>query len=277
MIFGFQENVKLGPALKISSWRRVAIGTWARPRDPQVYGSVEIEAEPVLRLIEKLRKQTKQHITLTHVVGKIMGIVLSKHPELNCILRFGRLFPRKEVDVFFQVASDNTGEDLSGVTIRNVDQKTVIQIAEEMASRVVAVKTKKDTSYKKIKQVFGLIPGWFARPMLGLAGFLQYDLNLWSPMLGSPRDAFGSVMITNIGSLGISMAYAPLVGYSRGPVIITIGGVSEKPVVKNGQIVVGKILALTVTIDHRVIDGVQGGNMFKTFMAAFKEPEKYLI
>src|SRR5688572_361276 len=97
----FQKNVDLGPPLKLSSWRKIAIGTWRTAGDPSVYAIVEVNVEPALAYIEKLREKTGQKITFTHFVGKSVALVLSKHPELNCILRFGKLYPRKTVDVFF--------------------------------------------------------------------------------------------------------------------------------------------------------------------------------
>src|SRR5262249_21267720 len=101
-------------------------------------------------------------------------------------------------------------------------------------------------------------------------------LNIWTPLLGTPRDPFGSIMITNIGSLGLDMAFAPLVPYSRVPMLIALGAVREEPVVRGGQITVGKMIRLCSTFDHRVIDGVHAANMVRTAKAIFANPDKEL-
>src|SRR5271168_4867669 len=106
----FSKNVQLGKALKLSSWRKIAIGSWRDAGDPSVYGILEFDVGPVLKHIEKLRADTGVRITLSHFIGKVLAVTFAKHPEINCILRFGRLYPRRTVDIFFQVASDPNGK-----------------------------------------------------------------------------------------------------------------------------------------------------------------------
>ena len=59
--------------------------------------------------------------------------------------------------------------------------------------------------------------------------------------------------ITNIGSAG-GMFFTPIINYPEAA-ILGVGRISEKPVVKNGEIVVGQVLSLSLSIDHRLIDG----------------------
>jgi pyruvate dehydrogenase E2 component (dihydrolipoamide acetyltransferase) len=83
-------------------------------------------------------------------------------------------------------------------------------------------------------------------------------------------------MVTNVGSLGLDLAFAPLVPYSRVAVLLAVAAVQDKPVVKDGQIVIAPILRIGVTVDHRLIDGMHGSKMFKTISAIFADPEKHL-
>src|SRR5262249_20860453 len=151
-----------------------------------------------LAYIEKVRAKSGLKITLTHLAGKAVAQVLANHPDINCILRFGMLYPRKNVDVFFQVAADDTGKDLSGMTIRNTDKKSLAEIAQEMQTRAQKIRKEGDPEFKKMKSTMGLLPGWATKFVLDFAGWFMYTLNLWTPLLGSPRDPFGSCMITSI-------------------------------------------------------------------------------
>ena len=269
----FKRNVPLGPPLRVSPWRKVAIGTWKTAGDPSVYTFGDFDAEPLLEYIERLRGQKGVRVTLSHLFGKALGETLKRHPDINCILRWGRLYPRTSVDIFFQVASDKTGEDLSGTTIRNIDQKSVIEIAGELNEKAQKIRDKADRSFTRMKGLMGLLPGFLAGPMLGLVGLVTYTFNIWSPLFGAPRDPFGSAMITNIGSLGLDTAFAPLVPYSRVPLILVLGGVREAPWVINGQVVVRKIVRITATVDHRLIDGVHGSLMSATLQKILADPE----
>jgi pyruvate dehydrogenase E2 component (dihydrolipoamide acetyltransferase) len=109
-----------------------------------------------------------------------------------------------------------------------------------------------------------------------LIGFLMYTLNLDLSGLGMPKDAFGSVIITNVGSLGLDMAYVPLVPYTRVPIFVAPGAVKEAPVVEDGKIVVGKVMNINASFDHRFIDGFHAGVLATTLREMLENPfEKF--
>jgi pyruvate/2-oxoglutarate dehydrogenase complex dihydrolipoamide acyltransferase (E2) component len=270
------RNVRYSGTLRLSSWRKIAIGTWRTPSEASVYGTLELDVARALAYLEKERARTGLKLTFTHLAGKAVAATLARHPQLNSVLRFGRLYQRRDVDVFFQVASDAGGKDLSGLTIRNADRKSIAQIATEMQQNAVMIREKGDPAFRQVKRTMGAFPGFLARTLLNLTGFILYTLNVWTPILGAPRDAFGSVMVTSIGSLGLDMGLAPLVPYSRVPVVIAVGAVRETPVVRDGKIVVGQVARLCATFDHRVIDGVHASQMVRTLQAIFADPEKEL-
>ncbi len=275
-MMGFKKNIELGPPLRLSAWRKIALGTWRTTADPSVYGVLEFDIEPALNYLEKLREKTEVRLTLTHFVGKAVAMAIARYPSINCVLRWGKLYPRKRVDLFFQVASDAEGRDLSGTTLREVDRKSIIEIAQEMSGRVDSIRTAGDPEFKRVKNTMRWIPGLFMHAVLSLTSFFLYTLNRWSPLLGSPRDAFGSAMITNVGSLGLDLGFAPLLAYSRVPLLIAVGSARETPVVRQGKIEVGRMLKLGITFDHRLMDGVYAGKMAKELERIFKDPERGL-
>ena len=270
------RNVGLGKPLKISSWRKVAIGTWRSAGDPSVYGIIDADVTMALAYIDRLAKQTGERITLTHFIGRAIAEVCARHPEINCILRFGRLYPRSTVDIFFHVATESRGADLSGTTVRSADKKSVGEIAREMKDKVHDIRHRGDPGFKRMKGVMSLVPGFLAWPFVNVTGFLLYTLNLWSPLMGMPKDPFGSAMVTNIGSLGLQTGLVPLVPYSRIPLLIAVGAVTDQPVIRNGGIEIRPVSRLGVTFDHRLIDGVHAGHMIKTFNRILQDPEKEL-
>ncbi len=60
----------------------------------------------------------------------------------------------------------------------------------------------------------------------------------------------GTISITNIGSAG-GMFFTPVINYPEVAILGT-GRISEKPVVRNGEIVIGKVMALSLSFDHRI-------------------------
>ena len=263
-----KRNVRFSKKLKMSSWRKAAIGTWQVTGDSQIYSMMCVNAEPALEYLKQ-----NPGVSLTHLVGSAIAKVIENYPQINSIERFGRLYQRENIDLFFQVATDSKGQDLSGYTVRNADKKSPHEIAVEMRECVSRMKQGDDREYKKVKSTLGRIPGILMRPIITFLGFFLYKLNLWTPLLGSPRDSFGTMMITNIGSLGMQRGWAPLVPYSHVPVILTLGKVYDRPVAKDGEVVIQKTIDCCFTTDHRIIDGLVGSKMEKEFLHIITHPE----
>lgn len=266
----FTQNVKFKKRLKLSSWRKAAIATWGTTSGAQVFSTLDINVEPALAYIEK-HKESGTRVTLTHLAGAVVAKVIDEHPYINCILRFGELYQRESIDIFFQVVGND--KNLSGYTVREANTKTMVDMAKEMGSVVGDIKTGKDEEYQKIKNSLDPVPSFFVRPIIILLGFFMYGLNLWHKALGVPRDSFGSIMITNVGSLGLDGGYAPLVPYSRCPAVMVLGSINDKAIVVDGEIKIQKQISTGWTMDHRVIDGIHGAEMARTFKKYFLNPD----
>ncbi len=271
-----ERHLELLPAARISPWRKLAIGSWRMAKDPSVYGALEVDVTRALAFTQRLSKESGVRVTLTHFTGRAVAAAFGRHPEINALLRFGRIYPRKHVSLFFQVATDAAGEDLSGVTIKEAEGKSTVDLAREMAAKVARVRDGSDASYARMKGLMGALPGVLAGLVLDFAGFVQFVLNLWTPLFGTPKDPLGSVMITNTGSLGLEFALAPLVMYSRTPMVLTIGAVRDRVLAVNGAPAVRKAAMLGVTFDHRLIDGVHAARLAGALKAAFADPEGVL-
>ncbi len=270
------RNAEIGRPMKLSFWRKISISSWFITHDSSVIAVLELDAEPALKYLEEESKRSGKKLTITHFAGYAIGKVFYEHPEINCLYRWGKLYPRKTADVCFLIASGTgkmaEGEDLSAFTVREADKKGVLGIAEELESRVKSVKAGGDVSFRGIKQMLDYFPHFIRRPLVNLADFIMHSLNLWSPILGIERDAFGSVMLTSVGSLGVEFAIARIYPQSRNSLIISVGAVKDKPVVKQGQVVPGKVVKVAFTADHRIVDGLHAGYMLRTFEKIFQNP-----
>lgn len=206
------------------------------------------------------------------MVGKAIAEAIRRHPDCNGTLRWGKIFRRKTIDIFYLVAVDKEGKDLSGTLVRDADQKTLLQIAEHLEEKAAAIRSGKDKSFAQMTGLVGKLPGWMARTVIKIGDVIMFTLNLWSPLLGVPRDAFGSALITSIGSIGLDMAFAPIVPYMRIGLVAAVGEAKDRPIVRDGQVAIAKRMRLCATLDHRLIDGVQGAKLARTIQEIFKDP-----
>ncbi len=242
----------------ISAWRRLALAAWRKPNDPTIFGTLEVDAGPVLEFVRRKREETGVHVTVTPVVGRALALALQAHPECNVRVRLGRVVPRSSVDIFFHVVSED-GRELSGVKVVGCDRKGVVEIARELGAGARLLKKGIDPRLGRAKGMYARLPPLLLRPLLAASAFLATDLDLDLSRLGVPRDPFGSAMVTNVGVFGIDVGYAPFTPFAHVPIIVLVGQVRERPVAVEGKVAVRPVLGLHVTLDHRLIDGFQAG------------------
>ena len=90
-----------------------------------------------------------------------------------------------------------------------------------------------------------------------------------------PADWEGSTFtISNLGMFGIDQFTAII--NEPNACILAVGGIQQVPVVKNGAVVPGNIMKLTLSCDHRVVDGATGAAFLQTLKALLEEPVRIL-
>lgn len=86
-----------------------------------------------------------------------------------------------------------------------------------------------------------------------------------------PSDWEGNTFtISNLGMYGIEDFTAII--NPPDACILAVGGILEKPVVKNGQVVPGHEMKVTLSCDHRVVDGASGAEFLRTFKGLLENP-----
>lgn len=91
-----------------------------------------------------------------------------------------------------------------------------------------------------------------------------------------PADWEGSTFtISNLGMFGIEEFTAII--NQPDSCILAIGAINEVPVVKNGQVAISNIMKITLTCDHRVVDGATGAAFLQTLQGLLEEPLSMLV
>jgi len=262
------------PLEPLRGWRRVAAQAWQPPHDPSVYAALDIPMRSALAYVDRLREETGARVTVSHLVARGVALALRQYPGLNGIVARGRIMLRDTVDIFLQVAIEG-GRELSGIKIARADEKSVVQIAREMEERVERLRQRRDRQVERTKSMLDRIPIPILGPMMRTISYLIYDRDLDLTRLGVVKDEFGSAMVTNVGMFGLTEAFAPLVPFSRTPLVVLVGEVQERPVVEAGRVVARPMMTLGVTFDHRFMDGWHGGAMAQLFRAYIEDPARF--
>jgi len=252
--------------------RKTAISTWSPTDSSSIFAKLSVDMTNAQQYLNKLRDDTGTKITITHLLGKALGLALRKHPNLNGRLLFGKFIQNDSVDVCFLVATGG-GKNLAPKTIKNIDKKSVEEICNELTSEVSKVRGGKDEEFKKNMALVQLLPTFMLSIVSAIIGFVSGDLGLgFAPAGLKPRN-FGCCMVTNVGVFGVEEAYAPFTPFARTPLLVLLGTVTDKPAVKDGKITILPIMKIMATMDHRFIDGADGAQVGLTVKQLLENPK----
>ncbi|MGZ6126417.1 MAG: 2-oxo acid dehydrogenase subunit E2 [Myxococcales bacterium] len=268
-------NLELIRKTHLSSFRKIAIGTWATAYDPSVYGSLEVRMDEAMRYLADFRARTGRRLTISHMMAKVAAMALKEVPDANAVLRWNRIYLRKRIGIFFQVVMTDEGEgkaDLSGATLYDLEQKSLLEICDEFQAKVATVRRREDPALEGTRKTFLAVPYFALNAVLRLISFFAFTLNLDLRWAGVGKDPFGSMMITNVGSLGLDTAYVPLVPFSRVPILLALGAVQDVPVARDGAVTVAKTMRVNATFDHRLIDGFHASVLSRVVREWFEHP-----
>jgi pyruvate dehydrogenase E2 component (dihydrolipoamide acetyltransferase) len=91
-----------------------------------------------------------------------------------------------------------------------------------------------------------------------------------------PADWEGNTFtISNLGMFGIEEFTAII--NPPDACILAVGGIKQTPIVKDGQVVPGNVMKVTLSCDHRAVDGAVGAAFLKTFKELLEDPVRILI
>jgi hypothetical protein len=206
-------------------------------------------------------------------VVKACGEILKENPELNGKLIFGKFLPYETCDVCCLVNIDD-GNDVGMMLVKDVPNKSVRQIAEEVRVRSLRIRPKDgDEVHKKRMGLLKLLPSFLITVVYKLSIFLTSHLNIDIPMLGLTKDALGSMIVTSVGPFGYVNAYASFFGTTGQWILLTVNAVHEEVIAVDGKMEVAKIVNVNCVIDHRYLySGGKGKNLVSAFHQIFDEP-----
>ena len=252
--------------------RKLAIATWSAPREGNIYGKVILDARPALEYIKKLRQETGEKITLTHLITRAIALTLREPIDLNGYISFGRFVPHKTVDLSIIVAIDG-GRNLSMVKLKEVDEMSVSEIARQLNQRVTEVRSGKDKDMKQTMSTARWVPWFLLGPLLTLVGWVSSGLGFSIPAFGVRAFPFGAGVITNVGVFGVDEAFVPPTPFARVPLYLLVGALREAPYVEGGEVKIRQEVTLTATLDHRFVDGAQAAVLARKLREVFANPE----
>src|SRR3990170_1149890 len=166
---------------------------------------------------------------------KAVQHALATHPMLNASVDESgeEIIVKKYCNIGVAV---DTPEGLMVPVVKDVDKKTILDLAKELQELSIKAKERKI----KLEELKG-----------------------------------STFTISNFGSFGGTYA-TPIINYPDVAVLGT-GKISDRPWVKDGQIVIRKVLSLSLTFDHRVVDGAEAAQFLNKIIQYLEDPDQIFI
>ena len=254
-----------------TNWRKVASSIYKKPTDSKIYGTVELDVTDLEKFISQKRKEGVK-TTLTYILTLIVGRAIRQDvPELNTYVKRGKIKQRKQVDATVSVLLP--GGQMGSVKVENADQLTISELSDKIAKEIRDSRKGDENDTMQSKSMLASIPWPFRNWLFEIYKTITIHWGISLPGIGLDSNSFGSYVISNIGSVGLDTGYGSLLPSSNVSVVWILGSINKKPVVVNDEIVPRRIMALSATLDHRVVDGSHGGRMFRKIKYFIKHPE----
>ncbi len=208
----------------------------------QVTNMGEIDMARAVNLRDKLVAQEKSigaRITYSHISVLVCAKALKDNPRINSSLIEDEIKIWEDVNVGLAVALGGEGDEgLIVPVIKNADRKSLLQIATEATALVEKARTRKL----------------------------------------SPDDVVGGTFtVTNLGAVGTGWGFqTPIINQPQSA-ILCLGAITDRPVVRDGQIVIRPVMTCSFTYDHRVIDGAVASRFMARVAQLLENPELLLV
>lgn len=205
---------------------------------PHFYESVDVDAEALTTLREKLNKQLESQkikLSVSDFVNKAIAVALLQHPTVNAHFNAAKNEYTRFGDVHLGIAVA-LPDGLIVPVLKNISQmglKEIRQRSVDLADRARAGKLKGDE----------MTGATFTVSTLGQYGIKQFNAIINPPEVG----------------------------------ILAVGAAEPRAVVRNGQVVARSTMTLTVSVDHRVVDGALAADFLKTLKGLLEEPGLMLV
>ena len=231
--------------------RRLAIESFsAVPQTHSMTAFMELDVTAPLARIEALRSQGVRVSLFSHVV-RCIAVALAEHPALNVVRHGSKIawFDDVDISVPVEVVVDGSHHPLQ-LVLRRVQDKSAPEIYAEIAD------AKKEHA---AHGALGAEDRW-ARRMMKLALVLPRFVRKWviRRMVANARlvkRRTGTTLVTSVGKFAKIPGFVTPLAMGPKATTFAIGSVVDKPVVRDGEVVVRTVLALTSIFDHDVVDG----------------------
>ena len=222
---------------------------------PMMHGLLDVDVTRARAFLREHQAKTGESLSFTAFLIACLGKAVDEHKAVQAFRKGNkRLILFDEVDVYTLIEHDVAGQKQPvPYILRAANRKTVREIHQEIREAQV------EDVEKDLKEGVLSLPALLYRPFYWVFSWIgrRYP-QVWKKYVGT-------VGITAVGMFGKGAGWG--IPPALPTLMITVGGIGEKPVIVDGHLAMRDYLSLTISFDHDIIDGAPAAR----FTARLKE------
>lgn len=264
-----------GTPIPTHPFRRLMFFIMPTRAESVVYIDVAVQAEKLVAYLAAAGERFDADVS--HAVVAAAGIGVALNPRMNRFVSGRRLYARKGRWLTFSMKRKQLDRkaQLSMVKADFRDNETFRQFCERVNAQIGVERSGVKTSTDKEYDLFNALP----RPVLAAAVPVLRLLDYYNLLPGffiQGDGLYTGVFIANLGSIKMPSAYHHLYEWGNCPFFLAVGEIEDRVVVRDGQIVVRKIMPIRITFDERIDDGLAGRYGIAAMVRVLEDPGRYL-
>jgi pyruvate/2-oxoglutarate dehydrogenase complex dihydrolipoamide acyltransferase (E2) component len=211
---------------------------------PMIHGLIEVDVTRARTYLREHKANTGESLSFTAFIIACLGKAVDENKAVQAYHKGSRhLILFDTVDVYTPIEREVAGQSqIMPYIVRAANRKTFREIHHEIRAAQVQDVAKAWESFKTIHR------NWLM--LLPVFRMMAWTSERFPLMRQKYR---GTVGLTAVGMFGEGTGWGiPLASHS---LVITVGGIGEKPGVVDGHIAIREYLSLTISFNHEVIDG----------------------
>lgn len=216
----------------LTAMRRVVAErmTLSKTTIPHYYITIEVDMSNAVAFRTMVAETVGVKFSYNDLLAKCCAIAMQQVPQVNSYFDRDAIVHRAEVNIGYAVALE---AGLIVPVVRNVEKKTLAEIARESAELIEKARNKR------------LTPDEYGN---------------------------GSLTLSNLGMMGVD-TFIPVINPGESA-ILGIGRIADKVVAVSGGIHIRKMMSITFSGDHRVVDGAVGAKFVSIVKALLEDPQQ---
>ena len=241
-----------------------------------VYFKQHLDLSRTLPWIAEYNATAAARITVFHVILHSLASMLHDRAHLNRFTIRRRTYQRRDVLLSFAAKKQMSEEaPLAVVKRRFAPGEAFDVMVRELTGEIDEARSDQPSAIDKELRILLALPGFLLAFLIGLLKRL-YGWGLAPRSLIDSDPMYTSAFVANLGSLKIDAAYHHLYEHGNCPLFVTIGQVTQAPVVVDGQVVVRPQITLRYTFDERIEDGLYCAKSLQVLAQRIENPTSFI-